>query len=65
MASVKKISSKKIGAKKSEVSLNKDTAEIEKLAYKFYIEGGCKEGNHRNDWLRAEAMVCKKSLKKV
>lgn len=32
-------------------------ADIEKLAYQFYVERGYQHGFDREDWLRAEAIV--------
>lgn len=31
--------------------------EIQKLAYKFFLDRGCQHGHDRADWLRAEAIV--------
>jgi hypothetical protein len=39
------------GARKSP-ELNRD--EIEKQAYFFWLEGGCQDGCHEDDWFRAE-----------
>ena len=35
-------------------------AEIEKLAYQFFVERGYQHGHDREDWLRAEAIVKKR-----
>ena len=32
-------------------------AEIEKLAYQFFVERGYEHGHHDEDWLRAEAII--------
>ena len=34
-----------------------NTAEIEKLAYQFFVERGYEHGHHEEDWLRAENIV--------
>lgn len=33
------------------------TAEIEKLAYQFFVERGYEHGHQEEDWLRAEAVI--------
>ena len=32
-------------------------AEIEKLAYQFFVERGYEHGHNEEDWLRAEAII--------
>ncbi len=32
-------------------------AQVEKLAYQFFVERGCEHGHDQEDWLRAEAIV--------
>ncbi len=34
-----------------------ETAEIEKLAYFFFVERGYEHGHHDEDWARAEQIV--------
>ncbi len=36
-------------------------AQIEKLAYQFYVDRGYQDGFHDQDWLRAEAIVLSRS----
>ena len=38
-------------------------AEIEKLAYQFFVERGYEHGHQDEDWLRAEAII--KSRKRL
>jgi hypothetical protein len=33
--------------------------EIEKRAYFYWLEGGCEDGCHENDWFRAEHDVAR------
>ncbi len=35
-------------------SLTPDREEIEELAYRYWVERGCPEGEDLDDWLRAE-----------
>ena len=32
-------------------------AEVEKLAYQFFVERGYEHGHHDEDWVRAESIV--------
>ena len=34
-----------------------ETAEIERLAYQFFLERGAEHGHDQEDWARAEAIV--------
>ena len=36
---------------------NSNAAEVQKLAYQFFVERGCENGHDLEDWLRAEAIV--------
>lgn len=41
-------------------SINNETAEIQKLAYQFFVERGYAHGHDREDWVRAEAIIRRK-----
>ena len=34
-----------------------ETAEVQKLAYQFFVQRGYQHGHDREDWLRAEAII--------
>lgn len=34
-----------------------NAAEIERLAYQFFVQRGYQHGHHDEDWLRAEAII--------
>ena len=34
-----------------------EQAQVEKLAYQFFVERGYQHGHHDEDWLRAEAII--------
>ena len=45
-------------AKRGIESLNAgEQAQVEKLAYQFFVERGYQHGHHDEDWLRAEAII--------
>ena len=46
---------KKESSRKS--STCNESAEIERLAYQFFVERGYQHGHDHEDWLRAEAIV--------
>ena len=47
----------KSGAARSSSEKRGDNAEIERLAYQFFVERGYQHGHHDEDWLRAEAII--------
>ena len=44
-------------AKKDMALTDELRKEVEKLAHKFYIDGGSREGYEKEDWARAESVV--------
>ena len=55
---------KKAAARTTGRTVNTDVqAEIERLAYQYFVERGYEHGHHDEDWLRAEATV--KNRKKL
>ena len=59
MAKIAVAQSKNGSARRVTPSGGKNTtqAEIEKLAYQFFVERGCQHGFHDQDWLRAETII--------
>ena len=51
------IAQTKNGAARQSPEKRGDLAEIEKLAYQFFVERGYEHGHHDEDWLRAEAII--------
>ncbi len=58
MAKIAIQSSKNGAVRKSPITLETNNqAEMEKLAYQFFVERGYQHGHHHEDWLRAEAII--------
>ena len=58
MAKIAMIQTKNGAAQRSPaIRSTGDTAEIQKLAYQFFVERGYQHGYHEKDWLRAEAII--------
>ena len=55
MAKIAQLLQRKDGNRKQ--SAYNEAEEIQKLAYKFFVERGCEHGHDREDWLRAESII--------
>lgn len=42
-------------AEPEQKSVETETEQIARLAYAYWLEGGCQEGTAENDWIRAES----------
>jgi NAD/NADP transhydrogenase alpha subunit len=51
---------KKTSNETTAASINNETAEIQKLAYQFFVERGFQHGHDKEDWSRAEAIIRRK-----
>jgi hypothetical protein len=49
---------------KTSTTLSPTESEIATLAYQLWQDKGCPVGSHKGDWLRAEAMLKNKLVKK-
>ncbi|MEI8345474.1 MAG: DUF2934 domain-containing protein [Candidatus Omnitrophota bacterium] len=58
--SAKAVVKKEAPKDKSSCCCSGDRAEIEKLAYKYFLERGGAHGYHIQDWAKAEAIVSKR-----
>ncbi len=58
MAKIALAQTKNGAARRNPENRETDTqAEIEKLAYQFFVDRGYQHGHHDEDWLRAEAII--------
>ena len=57
MAKIATVQSKNGSLNRSDEKISNETAEIERLAYQFFVERGFEHGHHDEDWLRAEQIV--------
>jgi hypothetical protein len=57
MAKIATVQSKNGSATRGTQKSSTNQAEIQRLAYQFFVERGYQHGHSQEDWLRAEAIV--------
>lgn len=57
MAKIATLGQVRNGAARRSTTTQDDAAEIQRVAYQFFVERGYQHGNDQEDWLRAEAIV--------
>lgn len=45
------------GSAQNQIRVSSDSAEVQRLAYQFFVDRGFEHGHDEEDWLRAEAVV--------